>query len=54
MLMDKAVEISHLGGFRSIRLKVDKPNLGDISFYERFGFVKIGEDEKQFEMNYSL
>ena len=54
MLMDKAVEISRVGGFKSIRLKVDKPNLVGIGFYERFGFVKIGEDEKQFEMNYSL
>lgn len=54
MLMDKAVEISRVGGFKSIRLKVDKPNLGGIGFYERFGFVKIGEDEKQLEMNYNL
>lgn len=54
MLMDKAVEISRIEGFKSIRLKVDKPNLGGIGFYERFGFVKIGEDEKQFEMNYNL
>ncbi len=54
MLMDKAVEISRIGGFKSIRLKVDKSNHGGIVFYERFGFVKIGEDEKQFEMNYSL
>lgn len=54
MLMDNAVEISRVGGFKSIRLKVDKSNHGGIVFYERFGFVKIGEDEKQFEMNYSL
>ena len=54
MLMDKAVEISRAGGFKSIRLKVDKPNHGGIGFYERFGFVKIDEDEKQFEMDYSL
>ena len=54
MLMDKAVEISRFGGFESIRLKVDKQNLGGIGFYERFGFAKIGEDEKQFEMIYSI
>lgn len=54
MLMDKAVEISRVGGFKSIQLKVDKSNLGGIGFYERFGFIKIGEDEKQFVMNYNL
>ena len=41
--MDKAVEISRIGGFKSIRLKVGKSNLGGIGFYERFGLVKIGE-----------
>lgn len=54
MLMDKAVEISRAGGFKSIRLKADKSNLGGIGFYERYGFVKIGEDEKQYEMSYKL
>lgn len=54
MLMDKAIEISRIGGFKSIRLKVDKSNFGGIGFYGRFGFVKIGEDDKQFEMTYDL
>ena len=54
MLMDKAVEVSRVGGFKSIRLKVDKPNIGAIGFYERFGFVKIGEDAKQLVMAHNL
>ena len=54
MLMEKAVEISRVGGFKSIRLKVDKSNLVAIGFYARFGFVKIGEDAKQFIMTYNL
>lgn len=54
MLMDKAVEISREANFKAIRLKVDKSNNGGIFFYERYGFVKIGDDKDQFIMNFSL
>ena len=54
MLMDKAVEISRDAGFKELRLKVNKGNLLGLGFYERYGFVKIGEVEKQFEMGYNL
>ena len=54
LLMDKAVEISRQGNFKELRLKVDKTNGLGRAFYERYGFVNINEDEKQFEMSYSL
>ena len=54
MLMDKAMDISRANGFGALRLKVDKTNLAGIVFYDRYGFVKIGEDAKQFEMEYTL
>lgn len=54
ILMDKAVELSHDGGFKELRLKVYKDNDVGISFYERYGFVKTNEDATQFEMSYSL
>ncbi len=54
MLMDKAMEISRAAGFRSLRLKVDKSNDAGISFYEWYGFTKIGENAKQFEMDFNL
>lgn len=54
MLMDKAVEISREAGFTELRLKVNKGNNAGLGFYERYGFVKIGEEEKQFEMSYNL
>lgn len=54
LLMDKAVEISRDGNFKELRLKVDKTNDVGIAFYERYGFIKINEDEKQFEMSYNL
>ena len=53
-LMDKAVEISIDSGFETLRLKVDKDNGAGIGFYERYGFVKIGEIENQFEMSFDL
>ena len=54
ILMDKAVDISRRLGFTSVCLKVDKANCGGIGFYERYGFVKIGGDDAQFEMNLDL
>ena len=53
-LMDKAVEISIDSGFETLQLKVDKDNGAGIGFYERYGFVKIGENENQFEMSFDL
>lgn len=54
MLMDKAVGISIDSGFKTLRLKVDKDNGAGIGFYERYGFVKIGESGTQFEMSFDL
>ena len=54
MLMDKAVEISINSGFKMLRLRVDKDNGAGIGFYERYGFIKIGETENQFEMSFDL
>ena len=54
MLMDRAVEISRDAGFKELRLKVNKGNHPGLGFYERYGFVKTGEEEKQFEMGYDL
>lgn len=54
LLMDKAIEISRDGGFKELRLRVDKVNEVGLAFYGRYGFVKINEDEKQFEMSYNL
>ena len=54
MLMDEVVNISRGIGFEEVRLKVDKLNGVGIAFYERYGFFKMSEDDRQFEMAYSL
>lgn len=43
MLMDKLIELAKLEGIERYMLEVRKSNNVSINFYEKIGFVKVGE-----------
>lgn len=54
ILLDKAIELSSLKGFKRIKLEVGKNNIAAISLYNKFGFHKIKEEKESIFMEYDI